>query len=67
LIIWVIYGEQYSHSDPHYVVLTIPLLSRPPEVQIFSSTPYSQTPLAYVPPSMWATKFHTHTNKQAKL
>jgi hypothetical protein len=29
--------------------------------QIFSSTPYSQTPSAYVPPSMPATKFHTHT------
>jgi hypothetical protein len=28
--------------------------------QIFPSTPYSQTPSAYVPPSMWATKFHTH-------
>jgi hypothetical protein len=22
--------------------------------------PYFQTPSAYVPPSMWATKFHTH-------
>jgi hypothetical protein len=22
---------------------------------------------AYVPPSMWATKFHTHTKQQAKL
>jgi hypothetical protein len=33
------------------------LLPRPSEAQIFSSTPYSQTPLAYVPPSFWATKF----------
>jgi hypothetical protein len=24
--------------------------------------PYSQTPSAYVPPSMSPTKFHTHTN-----
>jgi len=29
--------------------------------------PYSQTLSAYVPPSMWATKFHTHTKQQAKL
>jgi hypothetical protein len=29
--------------------------------QIFSSVPYSQTPSMYVRPSMWATKFHTHT------
>jgi hypothetical protein len=28
--------------------------------QIFSSTPFSQTPSAYVPPLIWATKFHTH-------
>ena len=34
---------------------------------ILSSTPYSQTPSAYVPPSMSATKFHTHTKQQAKL
>ena len=29
--------------------------------------PYSQTPPDYVSPSMWATKFHTHTIQQAKL
>ena len=34
---------------------------------IFSSAPYSQTPSTYVPPSMSATKFHTHTKQQAKL
>ena len=28
---------------------------------------YSQKSSAYVPPSMWATKFHTHTKQQAKL
>jgi len=28
---------------------------------------YSQTPSVYVPPSKWATKFHTHTKRQAKL
>ena len=35
--------------------------------KILSSTPYSQTPSAYVPPSMSATKFHTHTKQQGKL
>ena len=35
--------------------------------QIFSSTPYSRTPSSCVPPSMSATKFHTHTKQQAKL
>jgi hypothetical protein len=32
-----------------------------------SSTPYSQTPSAYVPSSKWATKFRTHTKQQANL
>jgi len=35
--------------------------------QILSSTLYSQTPSAYISPSMSATKFHTHTKQQAKL
>jgi hypothetical protein len=30
---------------------------------ILLSTP-SRTPSAYVSPSMWATKFHTHTRQQ---
>jgi hypothetical protein len=30
-------------------------------------TPYPQTPSAYVPPLMSATKFHTNTKQQAKL
>jgi hypothetical protein len=32
------------------------------QAQIPSSTPYSQTPSVYVPPSMSVTKFHTHIN-----
>ena len=38
-----------------------PMLHRPFQAQIFSTAPYSQTPSAFVPPSMWTTKFHTHT------
>ena len=44
-----------------------PVTSSLSSALIFSSTPYSQTPLAYVPPSISATKFHTHTKQQAKL
>jgi hypothetical protein len=35
--------------------------------QIFFSIPYSQTPSSYVPPSLSATKFHTHKKQQAKF
>jgi hypothetical protein len=32
-----------------------------------SSAPHLQTPSAYVPSSMWQTKFHTHTKQWSKL
>jgi len=62
--------EQYcvgstDHEAPHYVVFSTPLLPRPSQAQISSSAPYSQTPSAYVRPSMWATKFHTHTAQKS--
>ena len=56
-----------NHSVPRYAITSIPLFPRPSSVQIFSSTPYSQTPSASFPPSMSATKFHTLTKQQAKL
>jgi hypothetical protein len=39
----------------------------PFKAQISSSAPDSHTPSAYIPPWMWATKFHTHTKQQAKM
>ena len=43
------------------------LLPRPSLAQIFPSAPYFETPSACVPPSVSATKFHTHTKQQAEL
>ena len=58
----IILGEHYrSLSCSLCSFLSTPLLPRPSCAQMFSSTPYFQTPSAYVPPSMWTTKFHTHT------
>jgi hypothetical protein len=53
-----------DHEVPHYDVFFTPLLPCPSWTQIFSLTPYSQTPSAYVSPSMSATKFHTHKNNR---
>jgi hypothetical protein len=36
-------------------------------VQIQGARSPGRTPWAYVPPSVWETKFHTHTKLQAKL
>ena len=67
LIARTIFSEQYrSLSSSLCSFLHSPVTS-PSKTQIFPSTPYSQTPAAYVPPSMWATKFHTHTKRQTKL
>ena len=52
---------------PRYAVSSIPPLPRPSSVQIFSSTPFSQTPSASFPPPMSTTKFHTHTKKIGKI
>ena len=73
--------EQYlvcsrDHQSTHYAVFSTPLLHHPSYhslvtssllEQIFYSSPYSQIATAYVPPSMWATKFHTHTKQVAEL
>ena len=56
-----------SHLAPRYAISSIPPLPSPSLVQIFSSTPYSQTPSDSFPPALSTTKFHTHTKQQAKL
>ena len=51
-----------NHLAPRYTISSILPLPRPSYVQIFSSTPFSQTPSASFPPTMSPTKFHTHKN-----
>jgi hypothetical protein len=58
LITRKILGEEYRGFSSSVCSL---LLSPVTSSQIFSSAPYSQTLSAYVPPSLWATKFHTQT------
>ena len=56
-----------KHLVPRYAISSIPPLPRPSSIQIFSSTPCSQTPSTSFPPAMSTTKFHTHTKQPAKL
>ena len=67
LIPWTIFDEEFVSLNPslcsflHFDVNSS-LLG--PNILL---TPYSQTPSAYVLPSMSATKFYTHTKQQTKL
>lgn len=56
-----------DQAAPHSAVSSTPLLSCPSWAQIFSSLSYSQTLSAYVPASVWQTKFHTYTKLHAEL
>jgi hypothetical protein len=44
----------------------LPSYPVPPRPKYLFSAPYFRKASAYVSPSLWATKFHTHT-KQVKL
>jgi len=62
-----ILGEEYRTLSSSLCSFLLSPVPHPSSAQILFSTPYSQTPSAYVPPSRSATKFHTHTKQQAKL
>ena len=62
-----ILGEQYKSFSSSLCNLLHSLVTSPSYVQIFSSTPCSQTPSASFPPAVSTTKFHTQTKQQAKL
>ena len=62
-----ILGQEYRSLSSSLCSFLHSLSPRPSWAQIFSSTHYFPRPSAYVPPRMWATKFHTHTKQQAKL
>ena len=62
LINKIIFYWQFRPLTHHYAVFFTPLLPPHSSAQIFSSVTYSQTLSA---PSMWASKFHTHSiNRQ---
>ena len=65
-IIRVIFGEQWISWSSLCRFLHSPVTSFLLGPNI-SSAPCCQTPSAYIPSSMWATKFNTHKKHQAKL
>ena len=62
-----ILGEQYKSFNSSLCNLLHCPVTSSLLVQIFSSTPCSQTPSASFPPAVSTTKFHIHTKQQAKL
>ena len=67
LITLTVFGEHYrSYSSSVCNFLQSPVTSYVLG-PISSSAPCYQTPSACVPPSMWATKYHTHIKQQINL
>ena len=67
LITRTILGEEYRSLSPSLCCFLQSTVTSSLLAQIFSSVPCFQMPRAYVPPSMWAPKFLTHTKQQAQL
>jgi hypothetical protein len=67
LITRLLFGKEYRSLSSSLCTFLNSRVPRPSWAQIFSSASYSQTTSAYVPPSMWATKFHNPTKQQEKL
>jgi len=62
-ITWITFGEEYrSLSSSLYCVRHSPVTSFLLGPNILPA-PYSQTPSAYVPSSVWATMFHSLTKR----
>jgi hypothetical protein len=60
LIIRIIFDEDYRSLSSSLCSFLRSLLPRPSWAQISSSAPFSRKLLAYVPPSVWAARLHTH-------
>jgi hypothetical protein len=67
LITRMIFAEEYRAYSSLLCSLLHSPLPRPSQAHICFSATYSRTPSAYIPPSMWETKFHTHIKKPARL
>jgi len=61
--IWllIMFGEQYISLSSSLCSFLHSLLLRPSQAQRFFLPPYYQMSSTHVPPSVWATRFNTHT------